>query len=167
MAGYPGLARHQRSGERHRRPNAGGVRRPGCSRTYRGVEVPGREYPRRIAGRYAGGGTCAAVRASGAVQRGVAPPPGAQRGWSGEVAGALSEGAGKDPPVAEVTGGEAVVRTLLAHGVDVVFGLAGVHALPIYDALFAHPELRHISVRHEQTAAYMADGYSPVAGRPG
>ena len=69
--------------------------------------------------------------------------------------------------MAEVTGGEAVVRTLLAHGVDVVFGLAGVHALPIYDALFAHPELRHISVRHEQAAAYMADGYSRVTGRPG
>src|SRR3990172_8129294 len=69
--------------------------------------------------------------------------------------------------MAEVTGGEAVVRTLLAHGVDVVFGLAGVHALPIYDGLFAHPELRHVGVRHEQTAAYMADGYSRVTGRPG
>jgi acetolactate synthase-1/2/3 large subunit len=67
----------------------------------------------------------------------------------------------------EVTGGEVVVRTLQAHGVDVVFGLPGVHALAIYDALFAHRELRHIAVRHEQTAAYMADGYSRVTGRPG
>ena len=69
--------------------------------------------------------------------------------------------------MAEVTGGEVVVRTLQAHGIDVVFGLPGVHALAIYDALYAHPELKHIAVRHEQTAAYMADGYARVTGRPG
>jgi thiamine pyrophosphate-dependent acetolactate synthase large subunit-like protein len=69
--------------------------------------------------------------------------------------------------MAEVTGGEVVVRTLQAHDVDVVFGLPGVHALAIYDALYAHPELKHITVRHEQTAAYMADGYARVTGRPG
>jgi thiamine pyrophosphate-dependent acetolactate synthase large subunit-like protein len=67
----------------------------------------------------------------------------------------------------EVTGGEVVVRTLQAHGVDVVFGLPGVHALAIYDALYAHPEVQHITARHEQTAAYMADGYARVTGRPG
>jgi thiamine pyrophosphate-dependent acetolactate synthase large subunit-like protein len=67
----------------------------------------------------------------------------------------------------EVTGGEVVVRTLKAHGVDVVFGLPGVHALAIYDALYAHPEVHHIAVRHEQAAAYMADGYARVTGRPG
>ena len=67
----------------------------------------------------------------------------------------------------EVTGGEVVVRTLQAHGVDVVFGLPGVHALAIYDALYAHSEVHHITVRHEQTAAYMADGYARVTGRPG
>ncbi len=67
----------------------------------------------------------------------------------------------------EVTGGEAVVRTLKALGVDTVFGLIGVHALPIYDALYQHPEIRHIGVRHEQTAAFMADGYARVTGRPG
>jgi thiamine pyrophosphate-dependent acetolactate synthase large subunit-like protein len=67
----------------------------------------------------------------------------------------------------EVTGGEVVVRTLQAYGVDIVFGLPGVHALAIYDALFAHRELRHVAVRHEQAAAYMADGYARVTGRPG
>lgn len=67
----------------------------------------------------------------------------------------------------EVTGGEVVVRTLQAHGVDVVFGLPGVHALAIYDALYSHPEIRHYAVRHEQTATYMADGYARVTGRPG
>lgn len=67
----------------------------------------------------------------------------------------------------DVTGGEVVVRTLKGHGVDVIFGLPGVHALAIYDALYAHPEVRHIAVRHEQTATYMADGYARVTGRPG
>ncbi len=69
--------------------------------------------------------------------------------------------------MAEITGGEVVVRTLITHGGDVVFGLIGVHALPIYDALSKHPELRHIAVRHEQSAAYLADGYSRASGRPG
>jgi thiamine pyrophosphate-dependent acetolactate synthase large subunit-like protein len=60
-----------------------------------------------------------------------------------------------------------VVRSLKTQGVDVVFGLPGIHALAIYDGLRAHPEVRQISVRHEQTAVYMADGYARVSNRPG
>lgn len=67
----------------------------------------------------------------------------------------------------EVHGGEIVVRTLKTLGVDTLFGLPGIHALAIYDALLHHPEVRHIMVRHEQTAAYAADGYARVSGRPG
>jgi acetolactate synthase-1/2/3 large subunit len=67
----------------------------------------------------------------------------------------------------EIHGGEVVVRSLKAHGVDVVFGLPGIHALAIYDGLRAHPEVRQIAVRHEQTAVYMADGYARVSNRPG
>lgn len=67
----------------------------------------------------------------------------------------------------EIHGGEVVVRSLKAYGVDVVFGLPGIHALAIYDGLRAHPEVRQIAVRHEQTAAYMADGYARVSNRPG
>lgn len=59
------------------------------------------------------------------------------------------------------------MRSLKAHGVEVVFGLPGIHALAIYDGLRAHPEVRQIAVRHEQTAAYMADGYARVSNRPG
>ncbi|MDO8670514.1 MAG: thiamine pyrophosphate-binding protein, partial [Dehalococcoidia bacterium] len=69
--------------------------------------------------------------------------------------------------MAEITGGEALIRALKAEGVEVVFGLPGVHALPIYDALYHHPEIRHIAVRHEQAAAFMADGYSRTTGKPG
>ncbi len=67
----------------------------------------------------------------------------------------------------EVHGGEIVVRTLKTLGADTIFGLPGIHALAIYDALLAHPEVRHIMVRHEQTAAYAADGFARVSGRPG
>ncbi len=48
-----------------------------------------------------------------------------------------------------------------------MFGLPGIHALAIYDGLRAHPEIRQIAVRHEQTAVYMADGYARVGNRPG
>jgi len=65
-----------------------------------------------------------------------------------------------------VKGGQAVVRALEAHGVDVVFGIPGVHTLEIYDALRDSP-IRHILARHEQGAGFMADGYARASGRPG
>ena len=52
-----------------------------------------------------------------------------------------------------VTGGRAVVEALDAWGVEVVFGIPGVHTLSIYDALYEHPRIRHITVRHEQGGA--------------
>jgi len=69
--------------------------------------------------------------------------------------------------MATMTGGEAVVRQLIAEGVEVVFGLPGVHAMQIYDALYHHREIRHIGVRHEQAAAYMSDGYARTTGLAG
>ncbi|MCX7622826.1 MAG: thiamine pyrophosphate-binding protein, partial [Thermomicrobium sp.] len=65
-----------------------------------------------------------------------------------------------------VRGGEAVVRTLERLGVEVVFGIPGVHTLAIYDALYSSP-IRHILARHEQGAGFMADGYARVSGKPG
>jgi acetolactate synthase-1/2/3 large subunit len=59
-----------------------------------------------------------------------------------------------------------VVRALEAAGVDVAFGLPGVHNLPIWRALAESP-LRLVGVRHEQAAAYAADGYARSTGRPG
>jgi acetolactate synthase-1/2/3 large subunit len=66
-----------------------------------------------------------------------------------------------------MTGGQAVVATLRAHGVDVVFGMPGVHNLALYDALCDAPEIRHVVVRHEQAAGFAADGYARATGRPG
>ena len=65
-----------------------------------------------------------------------------------------------------VTGGEALVAALAAHGVDTVFGIPGTHNLPVYAALDAHG-IRHVSPRHEQGAGYAADGYARATGRPG
>lgn len=66
-----------------------------------------------------------------------------------------------------LTGGQAVIATLQAHGVDTIFGIPGVHTLPIYDALLDAPGIRHVLARHEQGAGFMADGYARIAGKPG
>jgi acetolactate synthase-1/2/3 large subunit len=60
-----------------------------------------------------------------------------------------------------------VISALRAHGVDTIFGIPGVHTLPIYDALLDAPEIRHVLARHEQGAGFMADGYARISGRPG
>ncbi len=65
-----------------------------------------------------------------------------------------------------LTGAEAVVAMLQAHGVEVVFGLCGDTSLPLYDALRGSG-LRHLLTRDERHAAYMADGYARVTGRVG
>lgn len=69
--------------------------------------------------------------------------------------------------MAYMTGGEVVVQTLRHEGVEVVFGLPGVQIMGIYDAFYGQADIRLITVRHEQTTAYMADGYARVTGRPG
>src|SRR2546430_7028446 len=66
-----------------------------------------------------------------------------------------------------LTGAEAAIATLRAHGVDTIFGIPGVHTLPLYDAMRAEPGLRHVLARHEQGAGFMADGYARVSGRTG
>ena len=66
-----------------------------------------------------------------------------------------------------MTGGEAVVHSLTAHGVDTVFGIPGTHNLAIYDALRHSGGIRHILARHEQGAAFMADGYARASGKVG
>ncbi len=65
-----------------------------------------------------------------------------------------------------VTGGEALVQALAAHGVDTVFGIPGTHNLSAYAALAKHG-IAHISPRHEQGAGYAADGYARSTGRVG
>jgi thiamine pyrophosphate-dependent acetolactate synthase large subunit-like protein len=65
-----------------------------------------------------------------------------------------------------LTGGQAVVRALAEHGVEVAFGIPGVHTLALYDALIDSP-IRHIMGRHEQGVGFMADGYARASGKPG
>ncbi|HEX2184947.1 MAG TPA: thiamine pyrophosphate-binding protein, partial [Chloroflexota bacterium] len=65
------------------------------------------------------------------------------------------------------TGGELVVDALIKAGVRHAFGIAGVHNLPIYDALAERGALKSYVTRHEQGAAFMADGYARVSGSPG
>jgi len=66
-----------------------------------------------------------------------------------------------------MTGGQLIVECLVRHGVDMVFGIPGAHTISIYDALHRHPKIRHVLVRHEQSAALMADGYARSTGRLG
>ena len=67
----------------------------------------------------------------------------------------------------ELTGAEMIIRALLDHKVDVVFGYPGGAILPVYDALFRQNKLRHILVRHEQGAGHAAEGYARSTGRVG
>ena len=65
------------------------------------------------------------------------------------------------------TGAEALLETLVEFGVDTIFGYPGGAALPLYDALYGEPRLRHILVRHEQAAVHAAEGYARTTGRVG
>jgi len=63
--------------------------------------------------------------------------------------------------------GEAVVESLISHGITTVFGLPGVHNDPFFDALHrAADRIRMIHTRHEQGAAYMALGAALASGKP-
>jgi len=66
-----------------------------------------------------------------------------------------------------MTGAEAVVEMLRAHGVEVIFGLCGDTSLPLYDALARQGSIQHVLTRDERHAAYMADGYARVTGKVG
>jgi acetolactate synthase I/II/III large subunit len=65
-----------------------------------------------------------------------------------------------------MNGGKALMKALQKEGVKEVFGLPGGANLPMYDELYKS-DIRHILVRHEQSAAHMADGYGRVSRKPG
>ena len=70
--------------------------------------------------------------------------------------------------MARMTGGQAVVESLKAQGVDTVFGIISVHTLDLFDALFENQDsLRFVGGRLELGCGYMADGYYRATGRPG
>ena len=72
----------------------------------------------------------------------------------------------KPVEMATLTGAEAVVEMLKAHGVEVVFGLCGDTSLPLYDVFYSS-KIRHVLTRDERHAAYMADAYARVTGKVG
>lgn len=68
----------------------------------------------------------------------------------------------------KITGAEAIMRSLVAENVDLVFGYPGGTIMPAYDALYHYREkIRHVLVRHEQGAAHAAEGYARATGRTG
>ncbi|MEP6647730.1 MAG: biosynthetic-type acetolactate synthase large subunit [Saprospiraceae bacterium] len=67
-----------------------------------------------------------------------------------------------------MSGSEILIRSLLAEGVDTIFGYPGGAIMPIYDALFHFKnDVQHILVRHEQGAIHAAQGYARVSGKTG
>ncbi|HEY4981050.1 MAG TPA: thiamine pyrophosphate-dependent enzyme [Pseudolabrys sp.] len=71
------------------------------------------------------------------------------------------------PAVSEMSTGEAAVATLIAHGLDTVYALPGVHNDHLFDAFQrAGDQLRVVHTRHEQGAAYMALGAALATGKP-
>lgn len=74
----------------------------------------------------------------------------------------MSEKAGK-----KITGAEILLESLIAQGVDTIFGYPGGQIMPVYDKLYDYQDkLHHILVRHEQGAIHAAQGYARVKGTP-
>ena len=67
----------------------------------------------------------------------------------------------------QMIGAQAVVASLEAEGVDLVFGYPGGQAIKIYDALYDSKQLHHVLARHEQGAVHEADGYARATGKVG
>lgn len=68
----------------------------------------------------------------------------------------------------KITGSEALLKALIAEGVDTIFGYPGGQAIPIYDSLYDYRDkLKHVLVRHEQGATHAAQGYARVSGKVG
>ncbi len=74
----------------------------------------------------------------------------------------------KNKKVIKMTGAEAVVKSLINEGTEIVFGYPGGAIMPVYDALYTYQnELHHILVRHEQGAVHAAQGLARVTGKVG
>ena len=67
----------------------------------------------------------------------------------------------------KMSGADIVLECLKRIGIDTVFGYPGGVVLPLYDRWPAHPEVRHVLVRHEQGGGHAADGYARASGRIG
>ena len=69
--------------------------------------------------------------------------------------------------MAVMSGGEALAKSLVGEGVEVVFGIPGIQVYGIVAGLRDEPGIRMITTRHEQATTYMADGYARASGKPG
>lgn len=77
----------------------------------------------------------------------------------------MAEQTNNEPKIA---GSEILLRSLMAEGVDTIFGYPGGAIMPVYDTLYDYKDkVRHILVRHEQGAVHAAQGYARVSGRTG
>ena len=82
------------------------------------------------------------------------------------LAGQVASGAA--PDTEQITGAEAVIRSLLAEKVDTIFGYPGGAIMPIYDALYHYfNKVNHVLTRHEQGAIHAAQGYARTSGKAG
>ena len=97
------------------------------------------------------------------------PVPHAPSGPPAAAAAAHPRSASQPPTPApeQVTGAQALVKSLERLGVDTVFGIPGGAILPAYDPLMDSTTVRHILVRHEQGAGHAAEGYASATGRVG
>ena len=67
-----------------------------------------------------------------------------------------------------ISGSEAVIRCLLAEGVDTLYGYPGGAIMPVYDELFKFQDkIHHVLTRHEQGATHAAQGYARISGKVG
>ena len=68
----------------------------------------------------------------------------------------------------KITGSEALLKALIAEGVDTIFGYPGGAVIPVYDCLYDYQDkIKHVLVRHEQGATHAAQGYARVSGKVG
>jgi len=67
-----------------------------------------------------------------------------------------------------ISGAEAIIKCLIAEGVDILYGYPGGAIMPVYDELFKYQgKIHHVLTRHEQGAAHAAQGYARISGRVG
>ena len=65
-----------------------------------------------------------------------------------------------------ISGSEAVIKSLVAEGIEVIYGYPGGAIMPIYDALWHyHDQIKHVLVRHEQGATHAAEGWARIRGK--
>jgi acetolactate synthase-1/2/3 large subunit len=84
------------------------------------------------------------------------------------AAGVLEKPVAKAAPAELINGSHAVIQSLIAEGVETIFGYPGGAIMPVYDAIYDYQDhINHILVRHEQGAAHAAEGFARITGRVG